>query len=216
MLKLRRPAMIGCGLLWIAFLWPALTACTAMKSLMLQAAPKSETIPAEFNRLTGKKVLIFVWAPPEILWDYPKVRLDLSSYVGAYLGKNVEKITLIEPLRVEEYLEKGNSFETDPVELGKHFRADMVVHLSVYQFSMRDPGMAHYYRGRINSSVVVHDLTREGEPAERIPLKDVMVAVPDKAMGYPNIRADQIRQATYDAFAVEVGKKFHEFERPIG
>jgi len=82
---------------------------------------------------------------------------------------------------------------------------------------MRDPGMANFYRGRIGSSVVVHDMSKPNEPAERVQLKDVRVAVPDdKSAGFPNIRPDQIRQATYDAFAVEVGKKFHETERPIG
>src|SRR4029077_18294273 len=102
-----------------------------------------------------------VWAPPEILWDYPKVRLDLAAYVGAYLDKNVKNITVTDPLHVEQYLEQGGSSgEADPVEVGKHFHADMFVHLSVYQFSMRDPGMAHFYRGRIASSVVVYDLTR--------------------------------------------------------
>jgi hypothetical protein len=118
---------------------------------------------------------------------------------------------------VEQYLEQGGSSgEADPVEVGKHFHADMVVHLSVYQFSMRDPGMAHFYRGRIASSVVVYDLTRANEPAERIPLRDVRVAYPEEKAGYPNVRPDQIRQATYDAFSVEVGKKFHEYDHPIG
>jgi hypothetical protein len=184
--------------------------------MMLQASPTSEKVPPEFNRLEGKKVLLFVWAPPDVLWDYPKVRLDLAAYVGGNLDKNVKKITVIDPLHVEQYLEQGGSNEADPVEVGKHFHADMVVHLSVFQFSMRDPGMAHFYRGRISSSVVVYDLTRANEPAERVPLKDVRVTYPEEKAGYPNVRPEQIRQATYDAFSVEVGKKFHEFERPIG
>ncbi len=206
-----------CLLLSAMPVWGGLWGCNAIKALMLQAAPTTEKVPAEFNRLAAKKVLVFVWAPPEVLWDYPKVRLDLAAYVGAYLEKNVKGASMVDPLLVESYLEQGNSFEADPLDVGRHFLADMVLHLSVFQFSMRDPGMAHFYRGRINASVVVHDLSRTGEPPEDIRLKDVMVAVPpDDAVGYPNVRPDQIRQATYDAFAIEVGKKFHDHDRPIG
>lgn len=201
----------------LILLSPALTACTAMKAMMLQAAPQTEKLDAEFNRLEGKKVLVYVWAPPEILWDYPKVRLDLAAYATAYLEKNVKKITTVPAVRVESYLEQINALQIDPVELGKHFEAEMVVHLSVFKFSMRDAGMAHFYRGRIGSSIVVWDRSRPGEPAERVPLKDVNVAVPPESnVGYTNIRPEEIRQATYDAFAVEVGKKFHEWERPQG
>jgi hypothetical protein len=118
---------------------------------------------------------------------------------------------------VEAHLEKKGDMQADPVELGKHFDADMVVHVSVFQFSMRDPGFAQFYRGRISASVVVWDLATAGEPAERVPLRDVVVAVPpDSNLGYTNTPPEQIRQATYDAFAVEVGRKFHEWERPQG
>ena len=190
--------------------------CQAIKTIAAMTAPTSEKVPAEYNRLSGKAVLVYVWAPPEVLWDYPKLRLDVAAYVGAYLSKNVEKVTMIDPLRVEATLERGNSLEADPVELGKQFAADAVIHLAIYQFSLRDQGYSQFFRGRISSSVVVYDMARHGDAPERVPLRDVRVAVPDeKAVGYVNVRADQVRQQTYDTFAVEVGKKFHEWERPL-
>ena len=190
--------------------------CGAIKFIAVQAAPTTEKVAPEFNRLPARTVLVYVWAPPEILWDYPKVRLDLAANVSAYLQQNVKDITVVPPLRVESYLEKSHSFEMDPVDVGKHFRADMVVHLAIYQFSMRDQGFAHFYQGRISSSVVVHDLSRPDQPPERIPLREVIVAVPeDHPVGFANIRPEQLRQATYEVFAVEVGKKFHEYERPV-
>ncbi len=191
--------------------------CSFIKTAMLMTSPQTEKVDAEFNRLEGHKALVYVWAPPEVLWDYPKVQLDLAAYVTAYLEKNVKKVTMIPAVRVESYLEKSGSLQVDPVELGKHFEVDMVVHVSVFQFSMRDPGYAQFYRGRIGASVVAWDLSKPGEPADRVPLRDVMVVVPpDSNLGYINTRPEQIRQATYETFAVEVGKKFHEWERPQG
>ncbi len=210
----RRSGVSRATLVLLSVLLAAAAGCNIIKAVGVQMAPTSEKVPPEFDRLAGKNVVIYVWAPPEVRWDYPKVRLDVAAYVGAYLKKNVKGVTLVDPARVESYLEQRNG-EVDPADVGRQFLADMVLHLAVYQFSMRDVGMAHFYRGRISSSVLVYDCAGDGE-AERIPLRDVAVAVPaESSVGYSNIRADQIRQMTYDAFAVEVGKKFHEWERPV-
>ena len=202
-------------LLGLCGLSPWLSACNLIEAAAVLTAPTTEKMDPEFNRLEGKKTLVYVWAPPEVLWDFPKIRLDVAACISAYLDKNVKKIDVVPAVRVESYLEQSSALQFDPVELGKHFEAEMVVHVSVYQFSMRDPGMAHFYRGRVGGSVVVWDFTKSGEPAERVPLRDVNVAVPpDSNLGYTSIRPEEIRQATYDAFAVEVGRKFHQWEKP--
>ncbi|UCD29239.1 MAG: hypothetical protein JSV03_01795 [Planctomycetota bacterium] len=194
----------------------SITGCGLARALTVQAAPTTERVPPEYNRLPGKRALVYVWAPPETRFDYPKMCLDLSAYVSAYLKQHVEDIDIVNPIRIEDYNEKKGAFETDPVELGRHFRTDMVIHLSIYHFSMRDPGYAQFYRGRISSSVAVYELTGNEESAEHVPLQDVVVSVPEKnPVGFHNVDPAQIRQATYDTFAVEVGKKFHEYERPL-
>ena len=198
------------------FLAPLAVGCDAIRQIALQTAPKSENVVAEFNRLPGKTVLVSVWVPPEVKWDYPHIRLDFASHVGAYLKENVKHVTLVDPYQVEAYLDKSPRIEVDPVELGRHFHADMVVHLGLYQFSVRDPGYSQYYRGRAASSVEAHDLTVKDKIPPRYPLKEVKMAYPDeKAIGFANARADQVRQATYEVFATEVGKKFHSWERPL-
>jgi len=192
------------------------TGCVLARALAIQTAPTTEKVAPEFNRLIGKRVLVYVWAPPEIRFDYSKICLELSAYVSAYLKQNVEDVELVDAWHVQNYREKKGSPETDPVQLGRHFRADMVIHLSVYHFSMRDPGWANFYRGRLSSSVMVYDLTVSDESAESVPLKDVVVVVPDKdPIGFHNTDPAQVRQATYKAFAVETGIKFHEYERAI-
>ncbi len=189
--------------------------CEAVKWAAYTTAPQTEKVSAECKLLQNQTVLVYAWAPPEVLWDYPKIRLNLSAYVSEYLRQHVEEIEVINYYRVEKYVEKQNVFEIDPVELGERFRADMVLQLDVYKFSIRDPGRAHLYRGRLASSVEVHDLTSPEEP-ERIQLEDVEVTYPEeKAIGFSNVRPEQVRQGTYELFAVEVGKKFHDHEKPF-
>ncbi len=195
---------------------PAMSGCGYLKAIAALTAPDTEKVPAEFNRLSGNKVVIFVYAPPDTLWDYPKVRLDLAAHVASYLKENVKNVEIVDPFRVESYMEQGNRFEMDPLDIGQYFRADMVLHLSVLEFSMRDPEMAHFHRGRIQASVVVYDRTKTDQPPERNPLHDVLVVFPEEGpVGFANATPDQIRKATYEAFAVEVGRKFHAHERPV-
>ena len=204
-----------CWAFLVAITLPFLCGCNIAKMAALMTRPEKEKIDAEFDRLPGKKTLIYVWVPIEIKWDYPHIRLELAKHLAAYLKANVKDFRGVEPEVVETYLEKSRNVEIDPAELGKHFQADMVVHLSLYQFSLRDPGMAHFYRGRLYSAVEVHDLTK-GDPAERVPLREVKVVCPEeKQIGFTNVRADQVRQQTYEMFTDEVGKKFHSYDRAL-
>lgn len=190
--------------------------CNIIKAVALMTAPHSEKVPAEFARLPSKRVLVHVWVPPEVAWDYPKARLDLAAHLSGYLQQSVRNVSVVDPLQVETYLERSRLPETDPARIGEHFNADMVIHLAVYHFALRDPGMAHFYRGRISASVVVYDLTRPDAPPEQISLGEVAVAVPEEGhIGFTNIRPEQLRQQTYQVFTVEVGKKFHDWERPL-
>jgi len=211
-----RPWLIRSGLcVSLGLMWVSCSGCSIIKAAAFFAHPENEKVNPEFNRLEGKQVLVYAWAPPEIMWDYPKLRLDLSAYLGTYLQQKVPKVRAVEAIRVEKHIEQQRTFDLDPAELGRHFKADMVIHLSVYQFSIRDPEMAHFYRGRLGASVHLYDMAKPDEP-ERIILQDAKVVVPEAGpIGLENATADQIRQQTYDAFTVEVGKKFHEWERPI-
>lgn len=200
----------------MAVLGAGLGGCDVAKMMAFHSTPTSEKVQAEYAHLPGKRVLVLVWVPPEVKWDYPHVRLDLSAHLAAYLRQNVEDVSVVDPVRVEAYLEKSNQLDASPEDVGEHFRADRVIYLAVYQFSIRDPGMAHFYRGRLAASVEVRDLRTEDPTAQRIPLREVEVAYPEKdAAGLVGVRPVEIRKATYELFTVEVGKKFHKHERPV-
>lgn len=209
--RLYRSSLI---LLTLLFVMPS--GCAMMKAIGYYAAPRTEKIAPEFNRLPGRSVLVYVWAPPEILWDYPKFRLDIAAHVGAYLEQNVEEVDVLDPVRTEAFLERASNPEQDPPEIGRRFQSEVVIHLAVYEFSVRDPGMSQFLRGRLGSSVTVYDLNPPDGMSERVPLEDVEVVVPEEGpVGFMNAEPAQVRQATYDAFAVAVGRKFHEYERSL-
>lgn len=190
--------------------------CNLIQAGALFTAPATQKMPAEFNRLPGKAVLVYVWVEPEIRLAYDKVRLDLAGYLSEYLAQHVEEIDMIDYFLVESHLEGRSSFDVDPVELGREFRADMVVHVSVYRLTLRDTGMYHYYRGRMGASIQVCDLSQPDERPECIPLQDVEVTVPESGyVGAANMTWTQIKQQTFLAFTEKVGRKFHEYNQAL-
>jgi len=190
--------------------------CGYIKALAILSAPTTEKVEAEYDKLPGKRVAVYVWVPPEILWDYPKIRLDVSGHMTAYLQEHVENIRVVDPYRVEDYLRRSASPEVDAQEFADEFRADAVIKIAVFKFSMRDPGMSQFYRGRLSASVSVVDLTDADGLSQEVSLGEVAVVVPeDQGIGYTNIQPDQLRLETYRIFTIEAGKKFHEYERPL-
>jgi hypothetical protein len=188
----------------------------ATKWFMYQNSPKTEQVDAEYAGLSKQKVLVYVWAEPETLWDYPQMRLDLAAHLSSYLKEHVDKVEIIPARQVEAHIKSLSTMNPEAADLGRHFHADMVVHLSVYKFSMRDPGMSQFYRGRISASAVVLDLTAKDGTVKRVPLKDVVTTVPaESKLGYYNLGADQIRDMTYREFTETTGRKFHDWEKQL-
>lgn len=207
------------GFLFSAILAGMLAAaggCGPTGALLAMTVPDTEKVAPEFSKLPGHTVLVHVYALPEIRWAYDKVCLDLAAYLSEYLQQNVKGVRVVDYVRVADYMEKNPESENDPVGVGRRFNADMVIQLSVHKLSVRDPGMAHFYRGRLAAAVAVYDLTAPDEPPERIPLEDVEVAVPEEGVvGFADATPAQVRQQTYIAFTTKVGRKFHEYQRPV-
>jgi hypothetical protein len=191
-------------------------AVEAMRSLIYHTSPQTEKIDAEYTGLNGHKVVVYVWAKPETLWDYPQMRLDLSAHLSAYMKEHMKKADIVPAPRVEAYIKSLSTMNPEPADIAKHFNADHLVHLSIYKFSMRDPGLSQFYRGRISASVIVQDLTAKDGTVKRGPLQDVVVTIPEEGLvGYHNMTADQVRDMTYREFTQVTGRKFHEWEKEL-
>lgn len=190
--------------------------CETIKGLAYFTAPQTEKMDAEYADLVGKKVLIYVWAKPETLWDYPQLRLDLTSHLAAYLKEHVAEVEIVPAAQVEAHLKSLSTMTPDPGDLGRHFHANKVIHVSVYKMSMRDPGLSQFYRGRLSASIVLLDLAAEDGTVKRVPLQDVAVVIPEDGMlGYHNVSAEQVRDTTYRQFTQVTGRKFHNWEKEL-
>jgi hypothetical protein len=170
-----------------------------------------KTVPAEFAKLKGKQVAVVVWAEPETLFDYPHVRLELSSYVTDKIRAELPSTRLIDPPRIEDYVQQ--ILDADPEQIGKHFGVDMVVYIELLEFQIRDPRAPDFVRPHIRASVAVYDLKADPDEPRRYDLSVVDVVHPEHApllVSRTNIVT--ARQEAYVKFAEAVARKFYPHE----
>jgi hypothetical protein len=173
-------------------------------------------VPAEFARLEGKRTLVTVWAPPETLFDYPRVRLELTSFIVDKLKAEVKSIHVVDPVKVEDHIQRTLSVDVDPQRLGRQFGVDMVVYLELLEFHIRDPHVPDLVQARIRASVQVYDLTADADEPRSYELTSVDITEPESGpqlMTQANVV--QVRRAAYVKFAEAVARKFYTWEEII-
>jgi hypothetical protein len=201
--------------IWLMGPVALLVGCNLLTPLVLFAPDPKKKVPAEFDWLSGKRVLVLVWAPQETLIEYPWARLEVAQYVGDGIAAHVKDMKTVPPKEVEDYLQRIYEIEYDPAAMGKKFEAEAVVYLELLEYEMRNPDAPQLRRGTIRSSVMVYDMTSPKEP-EKFELQEITVRVPEgNDVGVMNKTGLQIRKMTYEKFADCVAKKFYEHEETL-
>ena len=168
-------------------------------------------VAAEFDSLQGKRVAVVVWAEPATLFDYPHVRLELGSYSADKIRAGVKDCDVVDPFRVEEFLERDVDAALEPRKVGAYFEADMVVYIELLKFQIRDAEAPDLLRGRVKASVAVYDLRADPDETARFVLAPVEVVCPEHQPVLMSSRnARLIRQQAYEQFAETVARKFYE------
>ena len=185
--------------------------CNLLIPGMILAGPPTKKVEPEFSRLEGKKAVVLVWAPPAILSNYPFARYDIAKYVGSALRSQIKDVTTVSATRVEEYVRTRPHGTADPQEMGRHFKADVVVYLELLRYRMRWPDSPHLFRGDISSSVVVFEMNPEGREPVRYDLSSASALVPEGAPVSVHSTSEQkLRKETSEVFAEKVSLKFKE------
>lgn len=160
MSKVQRRIFIVLGLLAMAggcnpFLLPFYLSATTPK------------VPAEYYKLASDdkkkevKVVILTYAGLETRPEFLQADREIARLMALHLQKqskeNEEKLTVINPLKVEEYKASHpdwNESHLDLPAIGKHFKADYVIYIEVGALSMYQPGSSGtFYRGQANMTL---------------------------------------------------------------
>ena len=117
------------------------TGCNMLSyPLAVMASEQTEKIPAEFNKLDGKKAAVVVWAQPETMLQFPHMRLELASQVTYQMKQRLETTQVVSAEQIADYQDRNLNWDAlPPTQIGKQFGADYVVFIELLEYSTRDP-----------------------------------------------------------------------------
>lgn len=195
----------------LVFLLLMTTGCNWFVPILFMGEHK-KSVSAEFDKLSGKRVLVFVWAEQETLFDYPHIRYELAGHVKDRLENNVEDCQVVDPAGVEDYVQRKFEAANDPHQTGRHFQADMVLYVELLQFQVRDPNSPDLLQGKLSTAITVFDLSADPDQLNEFTLAPVDVTYPEQPTIMSRRNAMLIRRETYSKFAEELVQKFHEHQ----
>lgn len=187
--------------------------CQAIGYGLYQVMPEPvDKIPAEFNKLDGKKVAIVVWAQPETLLQFPHMRLELASQVTYQMKQRLKTTQTVPAEQVATYQDRNLNWDAvPPPQIGKQFGADYVLFIELLEYSTREPKTPGLFRGRAKASIVVHDAA---DPTARWSLTPASAEYP---MGHTKLaNADDmaIHRQLLEILGSQITTKFYEHEVP--
>jgi len=177
--------------------------------------PDKKTVPPEYAGLKDTKALVLIWAEPETLYDYPHIRFELANYIGDKLSAEVSGLTLTDPRKVEDFIERTPEAAYDPRLVGQHFDVQRVVYVELLQFQIRDPDAPDFLQGKIQGSVVVHSIEADPDEAQMQELDQVATVCPDHPVLFTPQAPLVVRNDTYAKFAELVARKFYAHEEAL-
>ncbi len=150
----------------LAVLALTLTGCLGTVANLMHAA-LGEMVPAEFDGLSGKRVAVMcVSASPSF---GPTTAADMiAGEVGKQLQRNIRKMTLIDPQKLQEWTDEHDWNQNDYLEIGKGVDADLLVAVELISFSLHEGQTM--FKGRAEVEVTVYDIQDDGKRVyQRVP-----------------------------------------------
>ncbi len=197
-------SLAGCGLArWLTW--------------VVAGGSDTETVEAQFDRLSGSTVAVVVHADHKIRYEYPYAQLELSSVVAEEMRNNIKKITVVDPRKIVRYQAQNvNWNEMQRTKLGKVFNADFVLFITLMEFTTREPGSMNLYRGRITAEVDLWETSQPERDATVWRESDLSVRFPEKdPVGSLSNNDGQLRYMTVKKFAQKLVRRFYEHEKKI-
>ena len=189
--------------------------CNWFKGLGLLLPEPQRTVPAEFAHLEGS-VAVVAWVHPETLYDYPNVRLELSSHVADQIAASVRaNLSFADVVEIEQYIDRKGGRGVDPAQIGRQFGTRFVVYMEILEFTLRDPFVPDLLQAKIRASVTVYDMEDKDFAPRAYVLAPVTTQVPDRPAQFSQSNAMLIRKLAYETFGGLVARKFHEYKEAV-
>jgi hypothetical protein len=205
------------GLSWLSI------GCTPQSlSMFLMPFTDNKTDPTEYKLFASDKEVTLVvlanFKESQFQEDIRKADTELADQVSQYLRKRCEenknKLKLIPQAQVRSMqLKQLAADELDPVEMGKKFKADFVLHLEIDRLQIYEPkSYPKMFRATTQINVNLYATkTKDTEDAHPVRDKLYVVEFPKEAIQAEGISAAQFRRQFLDKAGREISRMFIAF-----
>jgi hypothetical protein len=179
----RRPSLryghfVVCLILLAATL--AASGCTSALATAVWLI-KGPNMPAEFDGLRGKKVVVVCRPFSSSLYANPGIAKDISRQVGLLLKEQVRGIEVIDERKVAEWID--NNTWDDYTEIGEALEADFVMGIDLEHFSVLQSQTL--LQGKANYAINLYDcatgeLVFEKQPPQTVYPPNHVISVQDR------------------------------------
>lgn len=176
----------------------------------------TETIAAQFDQLDGKTVAVIVYAGESIQYAHPTVSREVSAQVSAELHNQLPNVTTVDPLKIHKYQQQNIHWASlSKTELGRLFDADYVLFVTLLEFSTREQGSLHLFRGRLSAECAIYEVQQPEYAARGWETSGISVLYPtDGPIASLNNDDYRVRLETIGEFAWKLVRNFYEHEVP--
>jgi hypothetical protein len=166
-------------------------------------------IPAEFEGLAEHRVAVVCLSESSSSFGPRPVSEELCREVSRLLAENVRKIELIEPQKVQSWMDEHDWNQVDYREIGKGVGAEYLVAVDILSFSLHDGQTM--YKGRAEVSIAVYNLTGDGDEVFRSAPPEIHFPV-NGSQHTTDISEKEFRRRFINIVAQRVARHFYPYD----
>jgi hypothetical protein len=183
------------------------TGCVGTLANLMYAAQGNQ-VPAKYTGLKDKRVAVVCVSNSEAFGPSYASRA-LAALVGKLLRENVSGVTLVEPQKIADWIDRNNWDSLDYAAVGRGVDADVVLAIDLDSFSLHE--CQTLYKGRADVNLVVYDMTQGGK--EVFSYSPTQIEFPENASHHTTDMSEEaFRRQFLSVIASRLARQFYPYD----
>ncbi|MBK8268599.1 MAG: hypothetical protein IPK83_09985 [Planctomycetes bacterium] len=197
----------------------ALLCCISLSSgcqlgYFLTDPDATKKVPADYNKIGGRRVAVVVWADRSTLDEYANARRQVARSIIHYMRKNLEKAQFVPETKVNA-LQTRSGLDWEAMsngEIAKELGCDMILRIDLLDFTTRASDTPQLRKARIAGNIRMYE-SRPVENLDAVYDGDIKITYPPGSIhGTQDEDEADLLHAAVEYFAEMAARKFYDHE----
>jgi len=189
-----------------------LSGCQSM--YFLTDPEKTETVEAEYGKISDRTVAVLVWADQSIHDEFPRATRSVCRAVTHYMTKNLPKADIVSARKVGDFTsDTGRAWEEmSDNEICKALDCELVLRIDLLEFTSRASDTPELRKARIDATLNLYECGEE-ETLDAVYEDELKVTFPPKSLhGVQSMSEADLIHEVVEHFSQVTSRKFHAHE----